>query len=966
MNIDEQLNNKEQNLIEGYFNVHKHYEDLYGPNTIVMIELGSFFEIYGVENEKIQIGKAREIADLLNIQLTRRNKTIKQNSIKNPLMAGFPSPTFDRYINRIIQEKKYTVVVIRQKGVPPKVSRYVDKIISPGVNIDYCLDHADNFITSIVIEKDKQDLHSVGYAALDISTGKTFVFEGHSTKEDKTAALDELFSLVHTHNMAECIFVLNNNLELKEILNYLELSEFNQIQIRNKRLNINYQNELFKRAYIIKSFLTPIEFLDIEKNPITSEALAHLLEFVVEHDSKVIENLKKPKIIEANKFLYLGNNPLDQLNIISKDNSELTLLSHFDYTSTSIGKRLFKDRICHPITDKDEILSRYDLSDSLISKQKEIHQELKKIYDLERLVRRIKLTRLHPFEINFLYESLISSQEILKHLDDLDNKVLSEFCNSSQKLNDFIKYIDDTFNLDETSKVTNQTINTSFFNKNIDSQLSNLLDQKQILTAKLEIIREKFVNLINKTTGKLDVNFVTIKKPDKDRHHLVITKGRFNQIEHLVRETFITIDGTVYALSDFDYKIQTTNVKISSQIIKHISKELTDVESQIVVLVKELFAKQLDYIDKHFSDYLYLCTETIAKIDVAISNIICSKQHRLVRPNIIDNQDDKSYLDIKQLRHPLVEAKEEQGIYVPNDVILDSNDKRGILLYGINSSGKSSLMKSLGIAIILAQSGFYVSAGEMNVSLFKELFTRIVSKDNIEKGLSSFAVEMLELKNIFNRCSNKSLILGDEISHGTETLSAISIVSATIKRLSEQNALFLFTTHLHQICDLKEVSELDSVKSLHMSVHYDKNTDKLIFDRTLQPGNGSTIYGLEFAQSLHMDETFLKYALDIRKNLTNNYSDIEFLTKKTKSKYSKNLYLSTCAICKSQVDDTHHIAPQEDADQDGNIGHIHKNHKYNLLPICKNCHNDIHNQKIIVKGFMMTSHGLELGYERVD
>lgn len=983
--IDQHLNNPQKSLIEGYFDLHKHFEALYGENAIVMIELGSFFEVYGVENEHETIGKVREIADVLNIQLTRRNKTIQENSVQNPLMAGFPSATFDRYITRLIQEKKYTIILIRQKGTPPNMTRYLDTILSPGVNLEYCLDHKDNFVTSLIVDM-HAGVYSVGYAAIDISTGNTFSFEGHGTKEDPLGALDELFGQLQSRHASEIIFVPGSReVDQEYVLSYLELSEMKQLQTRTKRHTVSYQNELFKRAYIVQSFLSPIEFLDLEKRPLTSEALAHLIEFIVEHDHSVIEHIKKPTIIEAEKYLYLGNNPLEQLNIVSKDPSEMTLLALFDYTTTSIGRRLYKDRLTHPITDEREIEARYDLAEALAPDHAAVQSELKKVYDLERLIRRINLGRLHPFEINFLHESLVSAEAILNEIGTgAPAKYLPEFVAEANTLRDMITYIEQTFDLDQTTKVTNQTISTSLFTTGFQAELTTLIERKYELENKIETIREKFVTLLKEETGSADSTHVQIKKPEKEAHTIIITKGRFSLIEHKIPEAFLPLDGTVYALSDFRYKMQTTNVKISADILQDISKDVSQLETQIIALVKELFARELKTMSERYASFLTTCSNALAKIDVAVSTIKAATEHRLVRPEVVDVGNEESYLSLEALRHPLVESKEERGIYVPNHVVLGSkshysetdqqtviasqspDDIRGLLLYGINSSGKSSLMKSLGIAVVLAQAGFFVPASRMRFSLCRELFTRIVSKDNFEKGLSSFAVEMMELKNIFNRSSAKSLILGDEISHGTETLSAIAIVAATIKRLTEQRSLFLFTTHLHQIYELQLMNTLSAVASVHMSVHYDKEADKLIFDRTLQAGNGSSVYGLEFAQSLHMDKQFLKYATALRKDLASEHTDIERITKKQTSKYHKDVYLSSCAICKNQVDDTHHIAPQEAADDAGNIGHIHKNHKYNLLPICKQCHNDIHAQKLIVKGFMMTSNGLELTYERQD
>jgi DNA mismatch repair protein MutS len=377
-------------------------------------------------------------------------------------------------------------------------------------------------------------------------------------------------------------------------------------------------------------------------------------------------------------------------------------------------------------------------------------------------------------------------------------------------------------------------------------------------------------------------------------------------------------------------------------------------------------------------------TEFIARIDVALSNSITSYNLNYTRPEIIETQNDDKFLQILDLRHPLIEAQESQGIYITNDILLGSHEYidnpdeidpnilninsengnlvNGVLLYGINSSGKSSLMKSVGIAIILAQSGFYVPSKKMRFSLFTALFTRIVAKDNLAKGLSSFAVEMLELKNIFNRITQKSIVLGDEISHGTETLSGVSIVSSAIIRLIEKDSFFIFATHLHQLAEMEEIIDIGTVVNMHLAVNYDKEQDKLIFDRKLLAGSGSSIYGLEFARSLHMDKQFLDTANSIRKRLANDYDSVEMLIKKKTSKYNKNLFLSKCVICGKPVEEVHHIEEQKTANENGFIGHFSKDHKYNLIPLCKKHHRLIHKGSIEVNGFRMTSSGLELHY----
>ena len=243
------------------------------------------------------------------------------------------------------------------------------------------------------------------------------------------------------------------------------------------------------------------------------------------------------------------------------------------------------------------------------------------------------------------------------------------------------------------------------------------------------------------------------------------------------------------------------------------------------------------------------------------------------------------------LRHPIIESNDERGIYVPNDVFLGTNnqtehnhitlnasdgeDVLGTLLYGINSSGKSSLMKSIGLSVVLAQAGFFVPAVELRFGLYDKLFTRIVSQDNLYKGLSTFAVEMMELKNIFNRANERSLVLGDEISQGTETESALAIVSSAILKLISLKSTFIFATHLHQLGSIPQLQKLQNLIFLHLGIKYDESNDSLIYNRVLQLGMGDSLYGLEFAKSLHMDKEFLTMAQSIRENLNHGGSEIK-------------------------------------------------------------------------------------------
>ena len=227
----------------------------------------------------------------------------------------------------------------------------------------------------------------------------------------------------------------------------------------------------------------------------------------------------------------------------------------------------------------------------------------------------------------------------------------------------------------------------------------------------------------------------------------------------------------------------------------------------------------------------------IGEIDLIKSGAKTSLQYNYCKPTITKSKN--SYINSKDMRHPIIEQIQTKSIYIPNDCNIGINsNQNGILLYGINASGKSSYMKSVGLNIILAQAGFYVAAKSFDFSPYTQIFTRISGNDNIFKGHSSFAVEMLELRNILLRSDSNSLILGDELCKGTESLSALAIVSSGIETLTNKKSHFIFATHLHGLSKIEEIQNIPSVKSYHLSI--ENRNGKLIYNRKLKEGSGES------------------------------------------------------------------------------------------------------------------------------
>ena len=975
--ITEILSQKKKLLTEVYFDLQIHFEEKYGKDALVLMEIGTFFEVYEVNNDAMKVGKAKEIAELLNIQLTRKSKAVLENSVSNPLLAGVPAVSLDRYLSRLIDTKKYTIIVVKQKGEMPNIKRYVSNIISPGTNFEYLNEPSENNIVSLLIDENA-GIYSVGYAAIDVSTGKTICNEIHSTRDDKTYALDEAFTLLQTYSTSEVIITLDSKEIDKEwLIHYLELESLHY-SLNTKRFKISFQNELFVRVFAINSFLSAIEFLDLERHPYTTESLAVLIDFIIEHDESIIEKMNKPVFLGNNRYMYIGNNAMEQLSIISRDPSDITLLDLVDKTSTAFGKRLLKERLLNPICDKALLEKRYDLTERLLPNINSFETHLKQIYDLERIARRIKLRKLHPVELTYISMSL---EAILKLLEDAEENGLEIEANLYEESQEMLKVLHDTFELDICARFRIEQINDNLFKDGVYPAIDTIVKKQNKEVGKMDDVAAHVEKLFSQ--DKLfssSTKYATVAYLESEGYYLNLTKNRFALIEQSLKESFVTIDNKHHFFKDFQYKYLKNAVKVQAPLFEEITRNYETSQVKLVSLVKQRYIESLDLLENRFSLLLDKLIIFIANIDVAISNAKCSQNMNLSRPVIEESSDTEgSFYEAIGLRHPIIESNDERGIYVPNDIFLGCNNKTphnhitlnasdgedilGVLLYGINSSGKSSLMKSIGLSVVLAQAGFFVPAVELRFSLYDKIFTRIVSQDNLYKGLSTFAVEMLELKNIFNRANENSLVLGDEISQGTETESALAIVSSAILKLISLKSTFIFATHLHQLGNIPQLQTLKNLIFLHLGIKYDQQSDQLIYNRVLQLGMGDSLYGLEFAKSLHMDSEFLNMAQTIRENLNHSASDIKKLRKQKRSKYHKDLYLSKCALCDENVEDVHHIAEQKSADRAGNIDHFHKNHKYNLIPLCKTHHKLVHEGKIVISGFMMTDAGLKLHYE---
>ena len=415
----------------------------------------------------------------------------------------------------------------------------------------------------------------------------------------------------------------------------------------------------------------------------------------------------------------------------------------------------------------------------------------------------------------------------------------------------------------------------------------------------------------------------------------------------------------------------TSNDEIEFPALSAASKLLLTLKDRLKTAQETVFRTVLDAMTQDPQTYTIFaqCAEYVAQLDVVLCKAHVSNTYHYVRPTLLsgsnDGDDDQmpaSMVSAHGLRHVLIEHIQTQELYVTNDVSLGedttmmaeesqltssqlTSSPSGILLYGTNAVGKTSLIRALGICVIMAQAGWYVPCTEFVLRPYRAIFSRILGNDNLFKGLSTFAVEMSELRLILNQADAHSLVLGDELCSGTETESALSIFMAGIQWLNRSRASFLFATHFHEIIHYEEMRQLlqERVCLKHMSVIYDRALDCLIYDRKLRDGPGNRMYGLEVCKSLHLPTDFLEMAYTIRNKYHSSDGGGGGTLSHPTSHYNAKKVRGLCEMCHETLgEEIHHLQPQQLADSGGYIGHFHKNHVANLMSICSVCHDKIH------------------------
>ena len=899
----------------------------FGDRLVVLLECGSFFEIYEDGSGLVDI---RGICDLLNIIVSRRNKSIQEVSRNNFMMAGFPAHCLKKFVNILLNDN-YVVVLVTQVTPPPNPKRAITDVLSPGINLENFITETNNVMNVFVAEHQrfKSDIIdiAVGCSVVDVTTGECWTKEFSTFHKDPSYVYDELYRICSAYSPKEIEIVSTEHISQDVGKAILEVCELKRGLVCNKLGQLDtsiiqpaYQNELITRVYKDIGMITPVEYLGLERTPLSCASFARLIQYIFLHNEKVLQKLSKPIIIEDTSFLLLNHNAAEQLDIIGTSTSKTgTLLSLLNNCKTAMGRRYFKHCLLHPMIDDVAITKVYDDVSKHVFDYEVVREQLSKVYDMERLWRKVCLKSIAPCEFITLLDSIDVSGDLTESFTyNLDNQIAR----------------------DKLHLYTNDTIDHDMFTDEHPELYEIKTKLKDILLAFDDV-----VNNLNR-----EGNYFKLDSNDKDGFYITTTNKRWQE--------YVASKGS----KGFKSKQLTNQVRIIHETYDKLNDKYNSLKVKAFKLGTQVYQSILKTFANSYSDQLISLIKLISYLDYVTTLAYNSVKHQLVRPLISSSKHPSSYIKANGLRHLLIEANQKDTEYISNDISLDK-DQQGVLLYGINSAGKSSLMKSIGLLAIMAQAGMFVPCESCEFSPFTKVFTRIHSSDDILKGHSTFTKEMLELRNIIARADETSLVIGDELCSGTESVSALSIVSSGLIHLHDiSKSRFVFATHLHDLIEIDEVKALNKLKVYHLSVVYDEALKCLVYNRKLAPGNGSTLYGIEVCKALDMSNEFVERANRIRHKLTGSS---EGLVSTKRSSYNNDIIVDKCMIClQTSAHEVHHIKEQHTADEKGYIGTYHKNSKFNLVPICEDCHHAVHQGRIHIKGYKHTTQGRMLHTEK--
>jgi len=796
------------------------------PDALLLFRVGDFYETFGED--------AIKASGILGIVLTKR----RNGAASFVELAGFPHHSLDTYLPKLVRAGNR--VAICDQLEDPKltkkiVKRGVTELVTPGVSLnDNVLEQKENnFLAAVHLSSGIS-----GISLLDISTGEFYLAEGNIEYIDKILQ-SFLPSEVIVQRQHRARFIENFG------------DKFYLAVFDDWVFSIDFANDILLKHFKTTS-LKGFGIEDMSQGIVSAGAALHYL-YETHHDK--LDHISRLSRIDEGKYVWLDKFTSRNLELLYPLNQDgKTLVDIADRTDTPIGARLMKKWITLPLIEKHEIDSRLNIVENLMGNEdfaNNLHEEFRKIGDLERLISKVVTFRVNPRELLQLFRALEAVATIKALCAEEKTDVFQQFADQLNPCNILAKRLISELKDDPPVLVNKGSVIQDGVSEELDELRKIAYSGKDYLVE----IRQRESERTGITSLKIGYNNVFGYYLEVTNTHKDKVPGGWHRKQTLINcERYITEE------------------------LKEYEQKILGAEEKITAIEQKLFDKLVKYA-AGFIQPIQLNASIIASLDCLASFAKVSSENNYCRPNITDDY----LIDIKAGRHPVIEQNLPAGEkYIPNDVYLDNTKQQLIILTGPNMSGKSALLRQTALIVILAQMGCFVPAESATIGYVDKVFTRVGASDNISSGESTFMVEMNETASILNNISNRSLILLDEIGRGTSTYDGISIAWSIAEFLHNHpayRAKVLFATHYHELNEM--AASMSRIKNYHISIKEIGN--KVIFLRKLKRGGSEHSFGIHVAEMAGMPDKVLERARQMLKILEKSHSSDE-LNKAVKEK----------------------------------------------------------------------------------
>ena len=803
-------------MMQRYLETKKEYED-----CILFYRLGDFYEMFFDD----AITASREL------ELTLTGKDCGQE--ERAPMCGIPHHAAEIYVSRLIA-KGYKVAICEQLEDPKKtkgiVKRGVIRVVTPGTLVDSNMleERKNNYIMSIF----KTGIY-FGISVCDISTGEFYSAEIKEQNNFPTL-LDEIArytpsELVVNSMMANCE---EEMAKIKERFENVYITKFNDKFFKTELNNIDL------RFNIIDNDGKKLE--NIKEKTLIIASINALVEYIEETQKTSLDHINKITIYNLSKYMALDINARRNLELTEKmrDKSKKgTLLWVLDKTSTSMGGRLLRRWLNDPLIDVKEINKRLnavkELKDDLMLRG-EIIENLKKVYDIERLAGKMAYGNANARDMVTLKNSLMKLPEVKQILTNCKSELLKELYKNLDELQDIYQLIETSIVDDPPMTIKDGGIIKLGYDEEIDKLKTAQTEGKNWLIA-LEAEEKEKTGIKNLKIGfnKVFGYFIEVTKSNLDQvPERYIRKQTLTNAERYITEELKNLENQILGAEE----------------------KVVNLEYDAFVQIRELIAKNVVRLQK--------TSEVVSSLDVISSFAQVAEDMNYCMPEV--NSEGK--IDIKGGRHPVIEKILGAGSFVENDTYLDKEENRLAIITGPNMAGQSTYMRQVALITLMAQVGSFVPATSAKIGVVDKIFTRVGASDDLSMGQSTFMVEMMEVANILNEATSNSLVILDEIGRGTSTYDGLSIAWAVAEYIADKEkcgAKTLFATHYHELTELE--NKLEGIKNYSIAVK-EKGED-IIFLRKIVQGGTDESYGIHVARLAGVPKIVTKKANEILRSL---------------------------------------------------------------------------------------------------